>query len=100
MLARHIAFSRHVAVCVAVLMGCLVHHAAAYEDDTVALRTLRPRVVCTALESYCKLRVRVAQTFPRNMVASRTTVSVECIAEVVVGFASRVLEVPSNYRQI
>jgi len=89
-----------VAVCIAVLLGCLVHTAAAYEDDTVPLRTLRPTVVCNTLESYCKLRVRVAQTFPRNMVASRTTVPVECIAEVVVGFASRVLGVPSNYKQI
>ena len=34
------------------------------------------------------------------MVASRTTVPVQCIAEVVVGFASRALGVPSNYKQI
>jgi hypothetical protein len=100
MLAIHIVFSRHVAISTAVLLGCLVHTAAAYEDDTVALRTLRPTVVCTASESHCKLRVRVAQTFSRNIVASRTTVPVECIAKVVVGFASRVLEVPSNYKQI
>lgn len=88
------------AVCAAVLLGCLVHTAAAYEVDSVPLRTVRPTVVCNALESHCKLRVRVAQTFPHDMVASRTTVPVECIVEVVVGFASRVLEAPSNYKQI
>jgi hypothetical protein len=100
MLARHIFFSRQVAVCTAALLGCLADTAAAYEDGTVPLLTLRPTVVCNALESSCKLRVRVAQSFPRNMVASRTTVPVECIAEVVVGFASRVREVPSTYKQI